>query len=325
MAHSLAALAEDLYGFLLASEKPVLMKRSSLAQVRDELLEAAERLSAHLAAERERVTARMRERLDEARASLRAMVEEFKAAHPAADRLERHWKGLGASYEALRAHLRKMRDELPSAPKLAAIKPKNYARNIFHVLMALTGVLSYEFLLDRTGVIIVTGSLVGLFVVMEIMRRASETWNRRFVDGAFRHIARPGEAHQVPAATWYGLALFLGSILFPKEGIQLGALALGFGDPAAQIFGKRFGRVKLIGQKSVAGAVAFIVTTALVTAAFMVAVLPVGHTLLSLTGLIGLPLLLGLVGAIAEVFSGKLDDNFTIPLAVGAIATLFLL
>jgi dolichol kinase len=245
------------------------------------------------------------------------MVDEFKAAHPAAERLERHWKGLGASYEALRAHLRKVRAELPDAPRLAAIKPKNYARNVFHVLMALTGVLCYEFLLDRTGVIIVTGALVAMFVVMEIMRRASETWNRRFVDGAFRHIARPGEAHQVPAATWYGLALFLGSILMPKEAIQLGALALGFGDPAAQIIGKRFGRRKLVGQKSIAGALAFVVTAALVAAVFMALVLPTGHTLLTPLALVGVPLLVGLIGSAAEVFSGKIDDNFTIPLAVG--------
>jgi dolichol kinase len=318
MAQTLAAIAEDMYGFLLASEAPVLLRRHALGQVRVELMEAAERLSAHLAAERERVTARLAERLDEARASLRAMVEEFKASHPAADRLERHWKGLGASYEALRAHLRKVRDELPgTSPRLAAIKPKNYARNAFHVVMALTGVLTYQFLLDRTGVIVLTGVLVAMFFLMEIMRRSSETWNRRFVEGAFRHIARPGEAHQIPAATWYGLALFIGAILMPKEALQLGALALGFGDPAAQIFGKRFGRRKLIGQKSVAGAVAFVATAAVASAVFMVAVLPAGHGLLSVGALVALPLLVGVVGAIAEVFSGKIDDNFTIPLAAG--------
>jgi hypothetical protein len=31
----------------------------------------------------------------------------------------------------------------------------SYARNAFHVVMALTGVLTYQFLLDRTGVIVV--------------------------------------------------------------------------------------------------------------------------------------------------------------------------
>jgi dolichol kinase len=323
MGHALVALAEDLHGFLLASEAPVLLRRRTAESVRLELMEAADRLGARLASERDRVTARLRERLDEARIAACAMAEELRATHPALDRLERHWKGLGATYEALRAHLRRVRAELPEAPRLAPIKPKNYARNIFHVLMALTGVLAYGLLLDRPAAIAVTGTFVAVFFGMELMRRRSEAWNRRFVESAFRHIARPGEAHQVPAATWYALAIFIGAIFLPKDALLLGALSLGFGDPAAQIVGKRLGRSKIIGQKSVAGAVAFVVATALVSALYVALALPSGHPLGAPAARALFPLLLGVVGAAAEVFSGRVDDNFTIPLAVGFTAMPF--
>jgi dolichol kinase len=317
------ALAEELYGFLLASEGPVLLRRRSLDSVRQELVEAAERLSVRFADERERVAARVRERVDEAVTSLRAMADEFRATHPALDRLERHWQGLGVSYEALRAHLRKVRDELPEAARLAALKPKNYARNVFHVLMALTGVLLYQLVLERPAVIAVTGGLVALMLTMEVMRRLSERWNQRFVNGAFRHISRPGEAHQVPAATWYGLAIFLGAMLFPKPALLLGALALGFGDPAAQIIGKRWGRRKLLGQKSVAGALGFVGTVTCVSVVYLLLTLPSGHALLAPLPLLGLSLLVAVVGGAAEVLSGRLDDNFTIPMAAGLAATPF--
>jgi dolichol kinase len=323
MGQPLVVLAEDLHGFLLASEAPVLLRRRTAEEVWRDLTEAAEALRLRFAAERERVGVRLRTRLDETASSLRAMAEELRATHPALDRLERHWKGLGTSYEALRAYLGTVRHELPEAPRLAPIKPKNYARNVFHVGMALSGVLTYAFLLERPAVIAVTGSLVGLFFVMEFMRRRSEVWNRRFVEGAFRHIARPGEAHQVPAATWYALAIFLGAIFLPKDALLLGALSLGFGDPAAQIIGKRFGRRKLVGQKSVAGALAFVAVTALVSALYLALALPADHALRAPLPAALLPLLLGFVGATTEAFSGRIDDNFTIPLAVGFTALPF--
>ena len=319
------ALAEELYGFLLASEGPVLLKRRPLASARDELVEAAERLGASLAEERERVASRLRERLDDVAISLRAMADEFRASHPALDRLEAHWKGLGVSYEALRAHLRKAREELPQAARLAPIKPKNYARNAFHLMMALTGVLLYQLVFERPAVIAITGGLVAVMLTMEVTRRASERWNERFVNGAFRHISRPGEAHQVPAATWYGLAIFLGAILYPKPALLLGSLALGFGDPAAQIIGKRWGRRKLVGQKSVAGALGFVATVTVASALFLLLTLPAGHALLASGPLLGLSLLVGIVGAAAEVLSGRVDDNFTIPMVVGLAVTPFFL
>jgi len=325
MNQGIVALTEDLYGFLLASEAPLSARRASFAQMRDELMVAAERISLHLAAERDRVTARMRTRLDEAKVSLQAMLEEFRAPNPEGDRLEKLWKGLGTTYEALRAQLRKARTEIPAGTKIGAIKPKNYTRNIFHLGMAMTGVLTYEYLLDRTGVIIVMGILCASFTIMEVMRRASETWNRRFVDGAFRHISRPGEAHQIPAATWYGFALLLGALYMPKEALQLGVLALGFGDPAAQIIGKRFGRTKLVGQKSLQGVIAFIAATAIVSTIFLLAIRPAGDALAIFPLVLIAPIVLGVVGAVAELFSGRVDDNFTIPITVGTVAMLFVM
>ena len=320
MAHDLVGLTAGLYDFILFTEAPLSARKSSFEGARERIALAAERLSRRIAEGRDRATSRARARLDEALETLRELRAELAEGQPAHDRMERLWKGLGHSYEALRAYVRRGRLQVPEGVVLGPVKPKNYTRNLFHVSMAMTGVLTYEFLFDRTAVIAFTATVLGLFLGLELLRRSSERWNERFVQSWFRAIVRPEEVHKVPAATWYIAALMLGSIAYPQHAIELGTLALGFGDPVAQIVGKRFGKRKIVGQKSWVGAFAFVGAATLA-----------GFVLLTAVGLGGDPLArlglaagVGVAGAVAEVLSGRIDDNFTIPMVAGAAATLLL-
>ena len=320
MPQDIVGLTAGLYDFILDSEAPLSAHKSTFEAARERIAAAADHLARRIAEERGRVTSKARARLDEALETLRELRAELAERQPARDRLERLWKGLGGTYEALRAHVRRLRLQVPQGVVLGPVKPRNLARNAFHVAMALTGVLTYEFVLSRTGVIVVASSILALFLALEVVRRTSERWNERFMNGMFKAIARPQEAHRIPAATWYIAALVIGTIVLPQRGIEIGTLALGFGDPAAQIVGKRFGRRKVVGQKSWAGALAFVVAA---TAASLV--------LLGLAGAggglpeqLGVAAAVGVAGALAELFSGPLDDNFTIPLAAGAVAALLL-
>lgn len=93
-------------------------------------------------------------------------------------------------------------------------------------------------------------------------------------------------------------------IFFPKT-IAIAALVfIIVGDTAAALIGRKFGRLRYLGGKSLEGSAACLV------ASFLASLL-----------VPGLPLAAGLIGAftatVVEALSGSLDDNLTVPLASG--------
>ncbi|TNF36978.1 MAG: hypothetical protein EP329_04310, partial [Deltaproteobacteria bacterium] len=278
MAQDIVALTAGLYDFILDCEAPLSARKGTFESARERIAAAAEGLSRRIADERDRWTTKVRggvdevrKRLDEALETLQKLRAELALRQPAQDRLEGLWKRLGGTYEALRAQVRRNRLQVPSGITLGPVKPKNLARNVFHLVMALSGVALYELVSDRVTIAIAAGSVLALFLVMELVRRVSTRWNDRFVNGMFKAIVRPQEAHRVPAATWYVGALLVGAIAMPQRAIQLGTLALGVGDPIAQIFGKRFGKKKIVGQKSWVGAIAFVIAATVASVVFLLA------------------------------------------------------
>ena len=97
----------------------------------------------------------------------------------------------------------------------------------------------------------------------------------------------------------------------------LGVVVLGLADPAAGYAGRRFGRIKLVGNKSLVGTSAFVLTG---FAASMLT-LSVYYAEYSLSAMLVISAVAACAGALGELFTLKTDDNFTIPLAVGLSVT----
>ena len=325
MAEDIIHLTSSLYRFVQATEelqrtlRRLSARSLSATQVKEEFRARALQLSQRFAAARERAGEKMGKTIDDIVQNLRSFKEDLGERKPRLERFRARWEELGENYESLVAQIRKKRLRIPEGVRLEHLKPRNITRNIFHVSMGLTGVTCYELWLDHTGALIVVGSFVAFLVTLELMRRLSEQLNERLVKQVFAKISRPHESHQVPAATWYAIAVFIGVVIFPQHAIELGLLILAVGDPIASFAGKTWGRSKLWREKSLAGALGFFVAATLVGFAFLVLVVGTAAQ----TAL-GVALALGLVGSVTELFSHRLDDNFTIPLAVGAIATLLL-
>ena len=96
-------------------------------------------------------------------------------------------------------------------------------------------------------------------------------------------------------------------IVFFPTSIAIAAITfIIIGDIAAALVGRTWGRHRLIGRKTVEGSLACMVSLILVS--FLVP---------------GLPTTAGIPGAIAataaEAFSGKIDDNLTVPIVSGAV------
>ncbi len=295
---------------------------------------------------REAVVAQCRDLAVRACQARDAMVSRAESVSPALDRLyesmteyagtladcdnARRLKELAGAmsdqYEDLRRRIRKFRRshraELGTASKpvaLRPLKPTNYQRNLFHVGMGLAGVLMYELLLTRAWAVGITGVLAGTAVLTELLRRIHPRLNFALTL-PFKHIIRPWERNRPNSASWYTLSVFMAVLVMPQFAAELGVLTLAFADPAATLVGKRWGHVKLFGEKSVVG-----------TLAFLGMALLVGGVLFALAGpsmsswrMVGMLGTVALAGTLTELACDRLDDNFAIPLLCAGVAALWL-
>ena len=100
-------------------------------------------------------------------------------------------------------------------------------------------------------------------------------------------------------------------VLFPKAVAIAAITFIIIGDTAAALVGRTWGRHRLIGRKSVEGSAACLVSLVLVS--FLIPGLP---TAAAIPGAIA--------ATLAEAFSGRLDDNFAVPIVSGLIMLLIM-
>ena len=112
---------------------------------------------------------------------------------------------------------------------------------------------------------------------------------------------------------------FLSLLLFVPWIAAGGMTAMLLGDTAAALVGRKFGRHKTVNGKSLEGVLAFIAASVIGIAIVASAVgVPLKGNLLAI-------LLASVAGCLAELFEKqlKIDDNFSIPVVVGAVLWLF--
>ncbi len=292
-----ADLALELYGTLLELD-PARFVPSRAAALHETLAQLTARLGTLASSEGEVATCS-------------AALAQALAAAPTADTQEvAPWVALrvavGPHYEDLVAALGRVGHRVPS------LRPTNYSRNFFHVCSSLFALFVIEVFTER--MLWVAGGFLTSAILMESSRKLSPRANEVLMR-AFGKVAHPYERHRINSASWYALALMLLALFVPTVGCAVGVVVLGFGDPFAAIIGRRFGRTRLPGGRSLEGSLAFVAAGTLMC----LPVLLLGHHL-PVGVALGVALAGGSAGAVAEVLSGRLDDNFTIPLVAGLAA-----
>ena len=109
-------------------------------------------------------------------------------------------------------------------------------------------------------------------------------------------------------------AALMVNILFPPVIAAASLAVMLTGDAAAALIGRKFGKHKLVNNKSLEGFIAFILAGSLaVSVIFFIMNIAPGWYIWGLIAVIA--------GALAELFQKqlKLDDNFTIPLSCGIV------
>lgn len=199
-------------------------------------------------------------------------------------------------------------------PRPPRLRPANYVRNVYHVANALFILVVAEALDTREQRIAIT--VVGLVVAWGIeAARVVWPWARSWWVHAFGTIAHPHEERTINSGTWYVTALVILSSLFPIDLAVAALMVLGVGDPAAAIIGRRFGRIRTVGGRTLEGSLAFVVAGFLAAWATLAVWHPDAGALpaLALAAAVG--------GAVGELLSrGHLDDNLVIPLVAAGAA-----
>lgn len=314
MSHTLALesqpIAEELYALLKAMEparwrrelEPALRERLNLLREQlHELLERTESLDGDAA------LATLRERLE----SIRAVIQE---ATPHTDlsarQLKQQWNDLRLrllpAYEAMAVSLKVQAIHVPS------LRPSNYARNVWHVGSGIGVLILLQHILSESTTVWVALVFTIMAWSMEISRRKSTRINNLLMR-LFSPVAHPHERYRVNSATWYTTSLLLLAATMPAMAAALAVTVLAFSDPAAAIIGRRFGRHTLVAGRTLEGSMAFVVAGVLSS----LGVLAIYYPSLSTTHMLLLALGGAIPGAVAEMVSERVDDNFSIPTTVG--------
>lgn len=200
---------------------------------------------------------------------------------------------------------------------LSLHRPSNPARSLLHVVTALSCLVLVEHVLTPVGMTITAAVGAVCCWSLEIGRIFSKRLNL-FLLRFMSSVAHPHERREVNSATWYTTALLLLAVLFAPKFCTVALVVLGLADPAAAFVGRRWGRIRLVNGRSLEGTLTFF----LVGSAAALAALSIWHPQIKF----GLALLIALgaalPAALTELFSRRVDDNLSIPLAAAGGAWL---
>lgn len=303
------SLAADTHS--LALELHAFVRSLDPARYRDELAASLHQRLVHLV---EQVRALAEAAGAATLSSLQARLQDVGAilasAVPATSGRQ-EWIALGRqltpAYEALAASLADYQLHCPN------IRPSNWKRSLFHALNALWVVALIELVLDPSWFLPITLPAFGAALSMEISRRYVPRINDLLM-GVFSLVAHPHEAHRVNSATWYTAAMVILSIIGSPMIGAVAVIILGLADPAAAVFGRRYGRTKLANGRSLEGTTMFV----LVGTLSALAVLRLFHPEVGLGWSFGAAFIAALCAGIAELYATYVDDNLAIPCAAAA-------
>lgn len=333
LAEVLPTIATELRQLAAKLSKPQLSDARWVTAMRDKQRELAEQIAALRARcgdQLEQLGAQLKTRqtaLTETLAQLSADLQ--RGARELAERASKPGAAKGAlrelgstltrRYEDLVEQVKALEIWKPaSETELRALRLPRPVRSLLHVVTGLGVVLLYQ-VVSRTTALWILAGFAMTFAGLEISRRFSKRWNDFMVDKVFGLIVRPRERYQTNSATYYLFAM-LGIFWFaPHPAVCLALLVLAFGDPAASFIGARWGRVRLYNDKSLLGSAVFFAAGSIASTVYLaLAVAP-----MSPLRMIAIATSVSAVGTVVELFSDRLDDNFTIPVTCAAMAMLW--
>jgi diacylglycerol kinase (CTP) len=189
------------------------------------------------------------------------------------------------------------------------------ARRLWH-FFGVMAIAALYLTLTRKQATTLSVEATAIWVGLDVLRLYVPRLNNALTK-MFRPFMRESERHHFAGSTYMLLGITLIIFLYPKEVVLLTLLFLGVADPLASFVGIRYGRDKLIGDKSLQG------TLGAFFSCLIVALIYFSAMNLMMERLIIVALLSALIGALSELIPfGKIDDNFTFPVMSASLLTL---
>jgi|FLYM01.1.fsa_nt_gi diacylglycerol kinase (CTP) len=183
----------------------------------------------------------------------------------------------------------------------------HWLRRIWHFLGVMAMFILYLFLAEDEAFQLAL-AVSAFLVSLDVIRLVLPDLNKRLI-AIFGPFLRTHETHRLTAATFMLIGVTVIIAFFPKDVVLLSLLMLAFADPLAAIVGIRFGKDKLIGKKTLQGALAAFTICAALGLIYYFYYGYFSDRLLLAT------ILTGLIGALSELIPVySLDDNLTFPI-----------
>jgi len=197
-------------------------------------------------------------------------------------------------------------DKGSEATSLKGRSEQHLARKVFHVTGVALIIALYHLLERQTGLLLL-GTIISILIPLDFLRR-NLTWLNEAAVMLFGSIMRKEEQKTYTGVTFLLVGAFIVIFFFPKDIVTLSLIMLGLGDPISSIVGTKYGKDKIIGNKSLQGSLAGFTICTIAAAIYFI------NFGIMTERVVLVSLLAGLIGAAAELIPiGKIDDNFTIP------------
>lgn len=151
----------------------------------------------------------------------------------------------------------------------------------------------------------------GVYLLIDALRLYSKTVNA-YLFSKIGLILKKKEKHAISASSRFLLASLITVLFFQKDIAILSISIFIFADCYAEVYGTRFGTIKLIGKRSLQGSIAYFIAASLIS--------------LLLVNFLVLPsrffLLAPLISTCAEQVSMVLDDNLVVPVLTVMVLSL---
>lgn len=188
------------------------------------------------------------------------------------------------------------------------------ARRLWHFLGVMF-ILALYLKVPPERSVVTALSLAALIVAIDWARLYFSRFNRT-LSWLFQAVMRESERDRMAGVSYMLIGVAVIVVLFPRFPVILSLLFLGVADPLASYFGIRYGRDKLIGQKSVQGTLAAFITCFILSFGFFY------YMNLMRERLFIVCLISGLIGAASELIPiGKWDDNLVFPVLSATLLT----
>ena len=203
-------------------------------------------------------------------------------------------------------------DELAGRAPSATRHDLQLGRRLFHLGNGMAIGTAYALLFTHEQVVHVFGAIACLVYIGDRIRIAYPEVVARYAPWVNRLFVRAEEQVREAAMTPFAIAVLLTILATPKLAALVAIYTLAIGDPLAAVVGLRFGRRRLVQDRSLEGTLAFFVATV----AIAVIVLRYGSEATAWP-IAGAAAAIGMVAVACELLPLRIDDNLTIPIVVG--------